>query len=100
MEAIKVNLVNLCDVGTILGLPCVLRVLESINALMKFAHAKDVFICHYITIVEFFQVDLYKMCNEPTISFQPKYFLEFTNVVANTSYWIIQEWVIDLNDGT
>jgi hypothetical protein len=77
MEAIKVNLVNLCDVGTILGLPCVLRVLESINALMKFAHAKDVFICHYII-----QVDLYKMCNEPTISFQLKYFLEFTNVVA------------------
>ncbi len=37
MEASKANLVNLCDVGKILGLPCVLPMLESINALMKFA---------------------------------------------------------------
>ncbi len=58
MEAIKANLVNLCDVGTILGLPCVLHVLEFVNALMKFAQAKDVFICHYITTIEFCQVAL------------------------------------------
>jgi hypothetical protein len=56
MEAIKANLVNLCDVGTILGLPCVLHVLEFVNALMKFAQAKDVFICHYITTIEFCQL--------------------------------------------
>jgi hypothetical protein len=37
VKASKANLVNLCDVGTILGLPCVLPMLESINALMKFA---------------------------------------------------------------
>jgi hypothetical protein len=37
VEASKANLVNLCDVGIILGLPCVLPMLESINALMKFA---------------------------------------------------------------
>jgi hypothetical protein len=36
VEVAKVNLVNLCDVGTILGLPCILPMLESINDLMKF----------------------------------------------------------------
>jgi hypothetical protein len=36
MEANKANLVNMCNVGTILNLPCVLFMLESINALMKF----------------------------------------------------------------
>jgi hypothetical protein len=37
VEAFKANLVNLCDVDTILGSPCDLHVLESINAFMKFA---------------------------------------------------------------
>ncbi len=74
--------------------------LEFVNAFMKFAQAKDVFVCRYITTVEFCQVDIFKMCNEPTTSFQPKNFLEFTNVVANTSYRIIQVWVINLNDST
>jgi hypothetical protein len=36
---------------------------------------------------------------DPTISLWPKFFFEFTNV-ANTSYRIIQDWVIDVNDGT
>ncbi len=37
VEATKTNLVNLCDVGTISGIPCILSMLESINALIKFA---------------------------------------------------------------
>ncbi len=37
VEASEANLVNLCDVGTILGLSCVLPMLEFIHALMKFA---------------------------------------------------------------
>ncbi len=70
VEATKANVVNLCDVGTILGLSCVLLMLESINALMKFAQARDVFVCDYndyIIIVKICQVDLYKMYIDPTI---------------------------------
>jgi hypothetical protein len=36
MKATNANLVNLFDVDTILGLPCVLLVLEYVNALLKF----------------------------------------------------------------
>jgi hypothetical protein len=36
VEVAKTNLVNLCDVGTILGLLCILPMLEFVNALMKF----------------------------------------------------------------
>jgi hypothetical protein len=39
------------------------------------------------------------MYNDPTISFQLKNFLEFTNVIANTSCRISQNWVNKLNDG-
>jgi hypothetical protein len=37
VETMKVNLMNLCDVDTILHLPCVLPMLEHVDALMKFA---------------------------------------------------------------
>jgi hypothetical protein len=60
VEATKVNLVNLYDVDTILGLPYVLLTLESINILIKFAHDKDVFVCDYIAIIKFYQVHTYK----------------------------------------
>ncbi len=94
VEATKANVVNLCDVGTILGLPCVLPMLEFVDALMKFAQARDVFICDYkdyIVVVKIFQVDLYKMYSDPTTSFQHENFPEFTNVVANTSCtWLVK----------
>jgi hypothetical protein len=40
---------------------------------MKFAMAKDVFICDYndyIVVVKICQVDLYKMYSDPTTSFR------------------------------
>jgi hypothetical protein len=52
MEVAKANLVNLCDVGTILGLPFVLPMLASINALMKFVQVSDVFVCDYIVTIK------------------------------------------------
>ncbi len=80
VEATKANAVNLCDVGTILGLPCVLPMFESVNALMKFSQARDLFICdynQYIVVVKICQVDLYKMYSDPTTSFQHENFPEF-----------------------
>jgi hypothetical protein len=53
MEATKGNhLVNLCDVNTMLGLPCVLPILEHVNTLMKFAQVRDVFMGNYIVIIK------------------------------------------------
>ncbi len=46
VEATKVNLVNLCDLDTILGLPYVFLMLESINILMKFAKNFQTFYFH------------------------------------------------------
>ncbi len=69
MKATNANLVNLCDVGTILGLPCVLLMLESVDALMKFVQTRDVFVCDYIVTIKIYQANFYKMYNEPTTSF-------------------------------
>jgi hypothetical protein len=59
MEVTKTNLVNMCDVSIILGLPCVLSLLEFVHGLMKFVQAKDVFMCDYIFILKLYQFDLY-----------------------------------------
>jgi len=74
VEATKVNLVNLCDVGIILGLPCILPMLELVNVLMKFVEAMDVFVCDYIATIKICQTDMYKMYIDSTTSFQPKFF--------------------------
>jgi hypothetical protein len=33
---------------------------------MKFAQEKDIFMCGYVVVVKIFQVNLYKMYNNPT----------------------------------
>jgi hypothetical protein len=65
----------MCDVDTILGLPCVLFMQEFVNALMKFVQAKDIFICDYIVAIKINQVNLYKIYNSPSTSFQLENFL-------------------------
>ncbi len=52
MELTKTNLLNLCDIVTILGLPYNLHMLEFIYAFMKFAQAIDVFVCDYIVVIK------------------------------------------------
>lgn len=53
MEPTKANLVDLSDVGIILGLH-VFYMLESVNALIKCAQTKDVFICDYIVAIKIY----------------------------------------------
>jgi acetyl/propionyl-CoA carboxylase alpha subunit len=100
VESAKANLLNLCDIDMILGLPCILPMLESMNGLMKFVQGKDIFVCDYIIAVKICQGDLYKMYNDFNISFQLESFPKFTDMVTNTSCRIAQDWVINLNDGT
>ncbi len=59
VEVTKANLVKLCDVSIILGLPCVLSMLEFLHGLMKFVQDKDVFMCDYILIIKIYQFYLH-----------------------------------------
>jgi hypothetical protein len=52
MELAKANFLNLCDIHMILGLPCILPMLEFVNGLMKFVQSKDVFVCDYIAALK------------------------------------------------
>jgi hypothetical protein len=45
---ININYELLCDVETIMGLTCVLPMLEVVQSLSKFAQNKDTFICDFV----------------------------------------------------
>jgi len=50
-EAARVNHDLLCDVGTLVALPCLLPLLESVNSLMKFAQSSHAFVSDYCAAV-------------------------------------------------
>jgi len=56
--------------------------------------------CDSISIIKIYQIDLYKMYNDPNISFHLENFIKFMDVVVNTSSRITKDWVTNLNDGT
>jgi hypothetical protein len=88
VELIKANLLNMCDIDMIFGLPCIL---PTMNGLMKFVQSKSVFVCDYIAAIKICQGNLYKMYNDFNTSFQLENFPQFTNVVTNTSCKITQD---------
>jgi hypothetical protein len=51
-ETARHNLDLLCDVGTLFALPFLLPLLESVNSLMKFVQARNVFICDYVATMK------------------------------------------------
>jgi hypothetical protein len=50
----KFNLDLLCDLHMLLGLSCLLPLLEAMNALIKFAQRKDVFICNFVATIKIY----------------------------------------------
>ncbi len=46
----KDKLEYFCDIVVVMGLMCIMPMLEVVHALMKFAHARDM--CDFVTIVK------------------------------------------------
>jgi hypothetical protein len=93
------NLRLLCDVHTLLALPCLMPMLESVNQLIEFAHSRSVFVTDYINAVKMWQAEIFMIYIDPDASFSPAYFPLFNDIVTDHSYTISQEWVTDLNNG-
>jgi hypothetical protein len=79
----RVNLDLLCDVHMLLGLSCLLPLLEAINALIKFSQGKDVFMCDFMAIAKICLANLFMMYFDPNTSYQHEHFQVFCDVVEN-----------------
>ena len=58
------------------------------------------FVSDMIAAVKICQAEIYMMYCDSYTSFQPIHFQLFSDVVANHSHMISQEWVTNLNDGS
>jgi hypothetical protein len=48
---VQVNFELLCDVNLFISLFDLMRMLETIHPLIKFAHKQDVFVCDYVVAI-------------------------------------------------
>jgi hypothetical protein len=55
----KANLNLLCEIEFLLGLACILSMLEALNYLLKFSQQTTYFVCDMVAVVKLCQADLY-----------------------------------------
>ena len=80
-EKTKCNLNLLCDVGTLLALPCILPLLEFVDLLMRFVQSRDVFVFDYVAAVKICQTELYQLYCDPETCFERAHFQQFCDIV-------------------
>ncbi len=61
----------------LLALFCLLPLLDAMNALIKFAQGKDVFIYDFVAVVKIYQTDFYMMYSYPSNNYQCEHFQMF-----------------------
>ncbi len=54
----RFNLDLFCDLHMLLGLFCLLPLLEVVNALIKYVQGRDVFICDFVATIKICQTNL------------------------------------------
>lgn len=55
------NLESLCDIQAVLDFLCILPMLESVHALLKVVHHKDVFTCDFVGSVNMCKAELFQL---------------------------------------
>ncbi len=77
----ELNYEKLCDFQVLLGLSCILPLLESIHALVKFAQMKDVYVCDLVAAIKVCQGDIYMMYCDQTSKFALDNFWAFKSLL-------------------
>jgi hypothetical protein len=59
--ATNTNLEYLCNIEVVVGLMCIMPMLEAIHALIKFVQAHDTFVCDFVIVVNCVVQKIYKL---------------------------------------
>ena len=87
--------IYLIDVQTILGLTCILLMLQLTKNLMKYAQKNDVFVYDFLRRKKIFQEDLNDMYKEEQSAFTQEAFRDFNVLLLGHYNAIPMKWVID-----
>ncbi len=63
-ESTTANYELLCDIETVMGLTCLLPMLEALQGLNKYVQNRNTFICDFVGSVKLCQVDLHNMYHD------------------------------------
>ena len=91
-------LVMLLDPYVMLGMSCLLPLLEAIDQLVQFAQKTDVYICDFVAAVKVCQASLHRMYEDRATAFNCDEFWSFTNLAELSHEQIHLKWITDLND--
>ncbi len=85
----------LCDVETIMGLTCVLLMLEAMQNLNKLAQNKDTFICDFVSAVMLCQFEIYTIYVNLEKQYSRNQFQAFMDLVTFKNDALCVEWWIN-----
>jgi len=93
------NYEHLYDIHIFLGLVCILPLLESVHALIKFAQSKNVFVCDLVVAIKDCQGDVYNMYCDPTSKFITNSFWAFKSLLELKHENIHMHRIVDVKSG-
>ncbi len=91
----KTNLQYLCDIEVVMGLAYIMLLLESVHALIKFAHAYDTFVCDFVIAVKMCCVELYIMYLDFGKKYGAKKFKMLLDLHENNNDQLLPAWWTD-----
>jgi hypothetical protein len=95
-ELAKKNLALLCSFETLLSLPVMILLLGSVNALIKFAQGRHVYICDFVSAVKVCQGELYTRFVDPETAFSESCFGEMHRIIGDRTTAVEFGWFPDL----
>lgn len=93
----KALLDSLSDSETLLGLACIVPLMEIVNCLSKHAQARDAYVCDFVAAVRQCVIELHSMYIEESTAFKSDHFTVLKGLEETTSESIRLKWVPDLN---
>jgi hypothetical protein len=99
LASAKANLNLLCEIELLLGLACILPMLEALNYLIKFSQQTSCFVCDMVAAVKLCQGDLFSWYVDPDTAYSSDVFRKFKDIIADSSDVLSHEWRHDMNVG-
>jgi hypothetical protein len=92
----KKNLRLLQNFETLLCLASLIPLFDCVNECIKFAQARNVYICDFVASVNTCKAKLYKLFVDPTTAYTGRAFAEFQHLVDDKSTCVDFEWLPDI----
>jgi hypothetical protein len=94
MVVAKTNMGYLCDIEMIMGLICIIPLLEAMHTLIKLVQGQNIFVCDFVTSIKSC-VELYNMYFNLEKKYNQEQFKGFFDLHQSTNDQLLTRWWID-----